>query len=34
MLLTDFVSHADADEPAHIPDIMKLAGFWGALLVP
>jgi fermentation-respiration switch protein FrsA (DUF1100 family) len=32
LLLTDLVSHADADQPAHVPDIMRLAGFWGALL--
>lgn len=32
LLLTDLVSHADADQPAHVPDIMRLAAFWGALL--
>ena len=32
LLLTDLVSHADADQPAHVPDIMRLAVFWGALL--
>jgi dienelactone hydrolase len=32
LLLTDLISHAEADRPAHIIDILKLASFWGDLL--
>lgn len=32
LLLTGLVSHAEADQPAHVTDIMRLAGFWGDLL--
>lgn len=32
LLVTDLISHAEADQPAHIADIMRLAGFWGDLL--
>jgi hypothetical protein len=26
------ISHAEADQPAHATDVLKLAGFWGELL--
>jgi pimeloyl-ACP methyl ester carboxylesterase len=32
LLLTDLISHADADQPAHTADILRLAAFWGDLL--
>jgi pimeloyl-ACP methyl ester carboxylesterase len=32
LLVTDLISHADADQPAHLMDVIKLAGFWGDLL--
>jgi dienelactone hydrolase len=32
LLLTDLISHADADQPAHLIDVLRLAGFWGDLL--
>ena len=32
LLLTDLVSHVEADQPAHVPDIMRLSDFWGDLL--
>ena len=32
LLVTDLISHADADQPAHIGDVLELAGFWGDLL--
>lgn len=32
LLLTDLISHAEADQPAHVIDVLKLAGFWGDLL--
>jgi pimeloyl-ACP methyl ester carboxylesterase len=32
LLVTDLISHADADQPAHVTDILMLAGFWGDLL--
>jgi len=32
LLVTDLISHAEADQPAHITDVLKLAGFWGELL--
>lgn len=31
-LVTDLISHADADQPAHVDDILRLAAFWGDLL--
>ena len=32
LLLTDLISHADPDQPAHLFDVLKLADFWGDLL--
>jgi fermentation-respiration switch protein FrsA (DUF1100 family) len=32
LLVTDLISHADADQPAHAMDVLKLAAFWGDLL--
>jgi dienelactone hydrolase len=32
LLLTDLVSHAEADRPAHLWDVLKLGAFWGDLL--
>jgi dienelactone hydrolase len=32
LLVTDLISHADADQPAHLTDVVKLAAFWGDLL--
>lgn len=32
LLLTDLISHADADQPAHPVDVLRLAAFWGDLL--
>jgi dienelactone hydrolase len=32
LLVTQLISHADADQPAHITDVVKLAAFWGELL--
>ena len=32
LLVTDLISHADADQPAHVTDVLKLAQFWGDLL--
>lgn len=32
LLLTDLISHAAADRPAHFTDVMNLASFWGDLL--
>ena len=32
LLLSDLISHADADQPAHVLDVWKLAGFWGEVL--
>jgi dienelactone hydrolase len=32
LLVTDLISHADADQPAHVSDVVKLAAFWGDLL--
>lgn len=32
LLLTDLVSHAEADRPVHVGDVIKLAAFWGDLL--
>ena len=31
-LLTDLISHAEADQPAHVADLVSLAAFWGDLL--
>jgi len=32
LLLTDLISHTEADRPVHVGDLMKLAAFWGDLL--
>jgi dienelactone hydrolase len=32
LLLTDLVSHAEADQPPHIWDVLELAAFWADLL--
>jgi dienelactone hydrolase len=32
LLVTDLISHAEADQPAHIIDVLQLARFWGDLL--
>jgi dienelactone hydrolase len=32
LLLTDLISHADADQPAHAADVVRLSAFWGDLL--
>jgi dienelactone hydrolase len=32
LLVTQLISHADADQPAHMTDIARLAAFWGDLL--
>lgn len=32
LLFTDLVSHAEADRPAHLLDVLRLAAFWGDLL--
>jgi pimeloyl-ACP methyl ester carboxylesterase len=32
LLLTDIVSHAEADQPAHLRDVLQLASFWGDVL--
>jgi dienelactone hydrolase len=32
LLLSGLVSHAEADRPMHVNDVMQLAGFWGDLL--
>jgi hypothetical protein len=32
LLLSGLISHAEADRPVHIGDVMELAGFWGDLL--
>ena len=32
LLLSGLISHAEADQPAHVGDVMKLAEFWGDLL--
>ena len=32
LLLSGLISHAEADRPLHIGDVMQLAGFWGDLL--
>jgi dienelactone hydrolase len=32
LLLSGLISHAEADRPPHVGDVMELAGFWGDLL--
>lgn len=32
LLVTNLISHAEADQPAHVTDLLKLASFWGDLL--
>ena len=32
LLLSGLISHAEADQPVHVNDVLKLAGFWGDLL--
>jgi dienelactone hydrolase len=32
LLLSGLISHAEADRPPHLGDILQLAGFWGDLL--
>jgi dienelactone hydrolase len=32
LLLSGLISHAEADRPMHVNDVMQLAGFWGDLL--
>ena len=32
LLLSDLISHASADRPAGVGEVMRLAGFWGDLL--
>jgi dienelactone hydrolase len=32
LLLSGLISHAEADRPVHLTDVMQLAGFWGDLL--
>jgi fermentation-respiration switch protein FrsA (DUF1100 family) len=32
LVMTDLISHADVDQPAHVTDIVQLARFWGDLL--
>jgi len=32
LLVTDLISHANPNEPAHLGDVLELAGFWGDLL--
>lgn len=32
LLVTELISHAEADQPAHITDVLKLADFWGELI--
>jgi hypothetical protein len=32
LLVTDLISHAEADQPPHLIDVLKLGGFWGDLL--
>ena len=32
LLLSGLISHADADNPVHVGDVMQLASFWGDLL--
>ena len=32
LLLSGLISHAEADQPMHVGDVLQLAGFWGDLL--
>jgi dienelactone hydrolase len=32
LLLSGLISHAEADRPVHVSDVLQLAGFWGDLL--
>jgi dienelactone hydrolase len=32
LLVTDLISHAEADQPAHVADVARLSAFWGDLL--
>jgi hypothetical protein len=32
LLLSGLISHAEADRPARLGDVLQLAGFWGDLL--
>jgi dienelactone hydrolase len=32
LLLSGLISHAEADQPMHVNDVLELAGFWGDLL--
>jgi dienelactone hydrolase len=32
LLVTNLISHSDADQPAHTADVFRLATFWGDLL--
>jgi dienelactone hydrolase len=32
LLLSGLISHAEADRPVHVADVLELAGFWGDLL--
>jgi fermentation-respiration switch protein FrsA (DUF1100 family) len=32
LLVTDLISHADADQPAHVTSVLRLGAFWGDLL--
>ena len=32
LLLSGLISHAEADRPMHVGDVLQLAGFWGDLL--
>jgi dienelactone hydrolase len=32
LLVSGLISHAEADQPPHLGDVLKLAGFWGDLL--
>lgn len=32
LLVTNLISHADADQPARVIDVLRIAGFWGDLL--
>ncbi len=33
LLVSDLISHAEADRPAHVLDVLSLASFWGDLLL-
>jgi dienelactone hydrolase len=32
LLVSGLISHAEADRPAHVGDVLRLAGFWGDML--